>query len=110
MEQNVIDKAKVLVGFYKVGWIEGFDVPFAIGGEPDSMVKVACADTGTNRGEHGVCEYEIDVQETLYGVLDFQFGVVIIAPYESEYHVFVAEYDETIDLNTPLYFLGAFTE
>jgi len=108
MEAEAVRKALVLVGFYNGGQIGGFEVPYAEGGTPDSFVKIAIADTGTNKGDHGVCEYDADTQESLFGVLDGANGVVIIAPYGNEYHVFVAEYDPAIDLHAPLFFLGAF--
>ena len=102
----VVEKAKILVGFYKAGLTKAFEVPFAIGGEVDSMVKIQTADTGTNQGEKGVCEYDVCTQLSLFGILDDENGVVIIAPYENKYHIFVAEYDPAIDLHLPLYFLG----
>lgn len=106
MRKSVIQRAIYLVGFYKAGLTNDYEVPFCIGGEPDTMVKIAVAQTNTNEGDHGVCEYDVTGQVTLRNVLDDKDGVVIIAPYGKKHHVYVAEYDPDIDLHAPLFFLG----
>jgi len=107
---SVFKKVKILVDLYKTGRLEGFEVPYAEGGVADSFLKIAIANTGTDRGEDGVCVYDLDDQETVYNLLDDHYGIVIVAGYGQEYHVFVAEYDKAIDLHAPIYFLGAIEE
>lgn len=107
MKAEEFRKALVLVGFFNAGQVKRHEVEYAEGGSPDSFVKIRIADTGTNRGDQGVCEYDPEAQASLFEALDDADGVVIIAPYKDEYHVFVAEYDSA-DLHAPLYFLGTF--
>lgn len=103
MEENVIEKAKVLVGDYQAGKFEGFEVPFAISGNIDTFDSIGCADTGTEKGTDGVSVYDPATQETIFGLFDTWDVIVIVAPYESEFHVFVVEGLEVT-------FLGAFSE
>lgn len=106
MKKKALRKAIILAGFYKSGWITGHETEFAIGGElVDGVVFYECIETGTNKGEDGVCHYDQNRQICLDGILEDEH--LIVAEYEDEYHVYATIYDETVDIYIPI-FLGSF--
>ncbi len=103
---DVVQKAVALARFYLAGLTRGRIVDFAIGYVQN--LGISCAQTPTNGGEFGVCDYVTDLQT----VVDFDddHKVVVCRTAKGHTHVFYCEYDPNIDWFDPIVFVGEVTD
>ncbi len=101
IDEAVIKIATRMVRSYKHGNLIGREVTVRLGGDKAALT------IGQARLPHQSYKDYVEKQIAIFHLLDNEGGVMIVAKYKKSYHVFVAAYDQALDMPDQTYFLGS---